>query len=89
MNHLIQSNAKNMDGECANLRCGFRLRGVPTKARYYHLEEKSWVCSCCAQSINIKALQRAARYPALGGFKKVCITTEDALVLILSEGKVI
>jgi len=80
---FIVPKAKNMNGECANISCAFKRRGIPTSAKYFHTWEKSWVCTCCAQEINRTNLERNRGNT---GFKQVCVTGIDATMLVLSDG---
>jgi len=79
---LIQDDAKNKGGKCANHLCGFRLRGINPKANYYDTARRSWVCASCAQSLNREVLGKSLKSSI--EFRQRCISSEDALMLMLS-----
>jgi hypothetical protein len=85
MYHVL-SNQNNANGKCANTCCAFKFRNMFPKAVYYHVSEKSWVCTTCAQGINRERLGKAMQYGA--NYSQICINSEDALVLMLQRGYV-
>lgn len=84
MFHIL-SNQNNSNGKCANTCCAFGFRKMFPKATYYHVSEKSWVCTTCANGINREKLGMCNKYAAK--YVPPCINSEDALVLMLMIGK--
>ena len=78
----------SMNGTCANHLCGFRFTKIVAKARYYHSHKQSWVCTTCAQAINREWISTIHRHPDEYKSRAPCISSEDALVLILQGNKV-
>lgn len=79
---MVRENQQNMNGKCASFRCDFARRGMFPKATHYDTSSRSWVCQCCAQSINREGLGRARKYGAV--YKPQCITSEEALFQTLT-----
>jgi len=77
-----------MNGTCANHLCGFRFTKIVTKARYYHTHKESWVCTTCAQAINREWIATFYRGGVESRKTPPCISSEDALVLILQGNKI-
>ena len=78
-----------MNGKCANHLCGFRFTKIVAKARYYHTHKESWVCTTCAQTINREWVAASVyRNPVATRKTPPCISSEDALILILQGNKI-
>ena len=84
MLECILDNQKNKGSKCANILCGFRNRGLFPKANHYDTKTRSWICTTCAQGINREELAKSQKYST--NFKQRCISSEDALVLMLKTG---
>jgi len=77
-----------MNGKCANHLCGFRFTKIVAKARYYHTHKESWVCTTCAQTINREYISTFYRGGVESRKVPPCISSEDALVLVLQGNKI-